>query len=134
MTRTETYQDAIDVLEALINERVHPQDDYLRFARRLLLVADGRGDAPPVSKETDDEEQQVMYITEIECPNGHETMFAHRGGWVQPMQDAPWPEGVAHCPTCSEPYDEDLGAATTADYEAEIVPHPEIPPGERGDA
>lgn len=51
---TETYQDAIDVLEAEIPQADHPKNDALRYARRVLLREDGRADAPPVPSGTNE--------------------------------------------------------------------------------
>lgn len=69
------------------------------------------------------EDELVLYLTTIECHDGHETTFAHEGGKVPIDQETPWPD-VTYCPKCGEPFPVDLGAATAEVANAERVdPH-----------
>lgn len=78
--------------------------------------------------------ETVLYLTTLHCPESdkHIATFVQEGWWVQPMQEAPWPD-VEYCPHCGAAYPDDLAEVIIEDAEARRVPNPEIPPEERDD-
>lgn len=73
---------------------------------------------------------KVLYLTTVECREGHRRTFAHQDAWVPADQEAPWPD-VAFCPLCREPYPDDLAVAITEVHEALIDHRTDIPPEDR---
>lgn len=72
----------------------------------------------------------VLYLTTLECPGGHETTFAHEGPWAPADLEGPWPEAEV-CPRCGAEYGPDIGAAVVDErLVAEVAERPELPPEE----
>lgn len=76
----------------------------------------------------------VVYLVTVECDACERRVIcAVEAPWRPVDRETPRPD-AERCPGCGEPYPDDPAPCIVEVREAQVVPNPEVPPSERGDA